>query len=123
MKRELTDQQLEELGKKVSIMHQDAILVWKMAMAAMPIRSKQYREVCSMGRKIQDAYFSLRNEAEARNWQVDRREDVFSARKENGITLAELEFDEIDRYWHFQFRWKDKENICTSILDKIGRLL
>lgn len=25
------------------------------------------------------------------------------------ITLAELEYDEVDAYWHFQFRWDDIE--------------
>ncbi len=25
------------------------------------------------------------------------------------ITLAELEYDEIDNYWHFRFRWDDIE--------------
>lgn len=32
---------------------------------------------------------------------------VTPPKRDDMITLAELEYDEIDQYWHFRFRWPD----------------
>lgn len=85
-RKEITDEQLETMGRTLATMHQEAIEVWRLAMRTMPIASSQYRMVCASGRAVQRAYVALEEEAWNRGWPDNRVNEVFFSRVSCGFS-------------------------------------
>lgn len=75
----MSDEQLADLGKDLSRMHELALSVWERAMKMLPVQSPEYRAICAAGRKTQVAYHRMREEAVRRGWSPAERKRVFSS--------------------------------------------
>ncbi len=77
MEKEMSDEQIEQLGAELAQLYQSAVSVWKARINSLPLNSKQYNSICKTGKEINKCANLLRNEAEDRGWSDDRVKRVF----------------------------------------------
>lgn len=78
MRKQLTDEQLEQLGALLKHQHEQALEAWRLAMKAMPLQSYEYRRICAAGKAIQKAHRTLWSIADDRGWSDEKLQATFS---------------------------------------------
>jgi hypothetical protein len=72
-----SDEQLEEMGSRVTLMRDHTVEIWRIGMKALLISSPEYKLICTQGTKVQDLHFKLREMAVEREWPRERLDKVF----------------------------------------------
>lgn len=78
MKKQLTDEQLEKMGRLTKVMQENAKETWAIALKTLVIGSSRYKKVCTAGNAIEKIHHDLRVEALDRGWSEEKMQDVFS---------------------------------------------
>ncbi len=78
MKSQMTDERIEKLALLLSQQLTTAIAVWELAMTILSINSREYRAICTAGKRTDKAYQQLRLLAEDRQWSSERLRQVFT---------------------------------------------
>lgn len=76
---ELTDDELHNLGRRLSALDGECVELWRNAMRQRcPKHSAAYRAIQRRGRRVQRAYVAARDEALRRRWPAEWRNSAFS---------------------------------------------
>jgi len=76
----MSDEDLAALGTDLSRMLEAAVSAWEHGMKVLPINSREYKAICSAGKKTQAAYILIRDEAHDREWPCEKVDRVFSSK-------------------------------------------
>lgn len=78
MRKNLTDEQLEQLGLLAKQQYEQAIETWRAAMKSLPLSSRQYRLICTAGRAARRVHDALFAAADDRGWSEEKLAATFS---------------------------------------------
>jgi hypothetical protein len=84
--KDLSDEQLEAIGKEMSQVLTSWAEIWSQSMKGLKINSPEYQAICKAGKKIQQAYMKMRIVAEDRHWPESKRQEVFTVTTAYGFT-------------------------------------
>lgn len=79
MRKELTDEDLEVLGRLFAQMFEEARSAWELAMRTLRVDSRAYQLICQSGKRVQFTLAELREEAAKRRWSDERKDQVFGS--------------------------------------------
>jgi len=84
--KELTDEQLENIGHIVSEMLRNAVGLWEAGAKTVLLNSSQYRSICASARHIQTTYVKLRDVAYNRGWNDEKVKRHFTVNTVYGFS-------------------------------------
>ncbi len=82
VKKNISDKELEEIGKCLSAALKLQVKLWEQCMKGFLINSSEYKTICRAGKTVQESYFTMRAYAEQR-WSYEQVRSVFT---ENSFT-------------------------------------
>ena len=84
--KELTDEQLENIGHIISEMLHNAVELWEADMKTLLLNSSRYRSICTSARHIQTTYIKLRDMAYDRGWKDEKVKKHFTINTAYGFS-------------------------------------
>lgn len=84
--KELSDEQLELIGREMSKALISWAEVWKQGMKGISLSDQKYKDICSAGKKIQKAYQSMQDLAFDRGWPESKVKGVFNVSTAYGFS-------------------------------------
>lgn len=75
--KQLSDAQLESIGKKLSLSLSVWGEIWSEAMKGLRINSPEYQSICRTGKHIQKTYAKMQFLAEERGWTQEKINEIF----------------------------------------------